>query len=81
MGSIKKWYVPLWSELYRVRTASDQYEKPVSKLTPKDLDRSACLIFDNTNHVSAFGAKHKYDIDGSDTGLKFKAPWSGGRVA
>jgi len=75
--TIGKWYFPLWSQLYRLRVASDLLEKPISAMSEYELSNS-CTIFDGTT-FKGYGRELTYDVEPlpAGNGITFKAKWKG----
>jgi len=75
--TIGKWYFPLWSQMYRLRVASDLLEKPTTAFTEYELSNS-CTIFDGTT-FKGHGRELTYDVETlpSGNGITFKAHWKG----
>jgi len=79
-GSINQFYLPIWNQLYATRTAADLFGRHSRYISWNDVQPSSCLIFRKDNTVAAFGQKILYNITGSATDIKFKAPWAGSKL-
>jgi len=74
-GSHSKWYIPLWSNFYRLRTASELLDLDEETIYAEvsDLPANTCLEFFGTT-VAGFGKSMTFDIQGGATAINFKAP-------
>ncbi|OXA47975.1 hypothetical protein Fcan01_17294 [Folsomia candida] len=76
-GSVKEFFLPMWSQLYATRTASDILEREAARIANHEIDPASCLVFKQENTVSAYGRVQNYNISGDADSIHFKSPWSG----
>jgi len=72
MGSIEKWYVPIWSKLHSYRTCRDILLK--DDLSEDEL-KTSCLKFSRDGSVEGYGKLPNFAVKSSPESLIFTTPW------